>query len=243
MALASIVGTYQGDAEAIALDVKATFDSFLARINSVTNEQMSTNAISTDKVIDAAIVLAKIADAAFTANTSGRAKFANDFITRVLQDNPAKGAGAYVLYQHVLATEANGGTSTTNTWNTRQLNAVTDFESIGAGAPSSGVFILPAGTYNCKIYDLVDTASGHLCRLRNTTAASTLVVGTTGNASGNSMGVSIAAGQFTVTAGQDLEVQHWVETGLSTFGMGRGVTGGVNGQSSIFSNAEFWKVD
>ena len=61
MALASITGNYAGGQEASGPDLKATLDSFLARINSVTLEQMSSGSVGTSQLVDSSVTLGEIA--------------------------------------------------------------------------------------------------------------------------------------------------------------------------------------
>lgn len=240
MALATKVGNYAGGQEAIGADVEATLDSIIERVNSITNEQLADSSVSTTKIVDLAITLAKMADSMFTADTAGRGKFASNFVTRDLQSSLAKGAGAYVQYTEQYASGSNPSpsTSTGGTWNTRGVNTlVTDVETVGAGAPSGSQFSLPSGTYIC-----LSTFSSHLnagnakLRLRNITGSVTSLVGLSMN-SGASKFIHMS-GRFTLSSTSTMQIQHYTQNaGNPAYGLPVS-----SGENEIYGVADLWKV-
>lgn len=241
MALANKVGNYAGGQEAIGPDVEATFDSLVARVNAITLEQQTSDNVGTDQIIDGNVTLAKLLAGLFTADAAGRAKFAASFVDRSLQTNEAKGAGSYVLYQHINASGASAGTSVVG-WNTQPIDTlVTDAESIGAGSPSSSQFTLPTGTYLASINCVhgFGARNGRL-RLRNITDATNDLLGLVYHSNGTSASVNMQlSGRVTIAATKTFEVQHYTSFAVTTTGLGTAISSGTN---EIFCSAEFWKL-
>lgn len=240
MALASKVGTYTGGAEAIGPDIESWVQNVQDRVNAISHEQMGSNTVDSAQLISLAVTLAKIATGAFTADATGRGKFASAFINRALQDNVAKGAGSYVRYEESLSNGAVGDTPSAGDWNVRDVSLVTDAESIGAGVASSGRFELPAGTYVCRAFATQNGASGHgKLRVRD-------ITGGTSKLNGLSIFQTVAdvsmtlevSGQFTLAVASNVELQHYT-SGTSTNGLGKPISSGV---SEDYSAIEFWKV-
>lgn len=245
MALASKVGTYSGGSEAIGPDIEAWVQSVQDRINAITLEQMGSDTVGTAQLIDLNITLAKIAAAIFTADSTGRGKFANAFVNRALQDNVAKGAGAYVRFTETASSGVNAvGNPTTVKWTVRSINTLNeDTESIGAVLVSGGPqFSLPAGTYYADISATtsLQTARAKL-RLRDVTGSVTSLRSLSIGSAAANVDVCIRmSGIFTLSVPSTMEIQHWVSSpGGSSTDFGRAA---ASGEAEDFVIADFWKV-
>ena len=147
-------------------------------------------------------------------------------------------ADAYIKLVDSKATTTAGGTFTSGSWQKRTVTEETD---IGSHVTvSSSVIVLDAGDYQCFISCPAAEVDQHQTRLRNTTAGSTLLLGTNDRAiSANSTSNrSIIVGRFTVAASQNLEIQHQCQTTQATNGFGQATSFGEN---EIYTVAEFWK--
>lgn len=145
---------------------------------------------------------------------------------------------AYIKLVDSKASNTDGGTFTNGAWRKR---TVTEESDVGAHvAVSSSVIVLDAGTYQCRISCPGFKVSEHQARLRNTTAGSTILVGTSEvSASGDNITTrSVITGIFTIAASQNLEIQHQGTATKSTDGFG--AANGF-GEVEIYTIAEFWK--
>ena len=146
---------------------------------------------------------------------------------------------AYIKLVDSKSATTSGGTATAGSW---QKRTVTEESDVGAHVSvSSSVFILDAGTYQCRISAPAFLVNNHQLRLRNTTGGSTVLVGTMEySVSGTpSQTRSEIVGIFTIAGSQNLEIQHRVETTRATDGFGNGTTD--LGEVTIYTIAEFWK--
>ena len=142
---------------------------------------------------------------------------------------------AYVKVSDVKA-NTDGGTSTSATWHTRVLNTE-DNDAGSLCSLSSNQVTLSAGTYRCRCSAPAYSGQAHHLRLYNTTGSAVLLQGGAGYC-GTDVNRVTVEGQFTVAAGQALELQHYITIGVGTTGLGRKV-GTAN---SIYAIGEFWKL-
>lgn len=133
-----------------------------------------------------------------------------------------------------------GGSFPANTWVTRILNtkAVDETNQV---ILSSNQFSLPAGTYTVKIVVPATMVGRHKARLRNITAGTTQIEGTSEfNRSGGTYYASTSSliqGKFTLTTTTIFEVQHFNNGGNTVNGLGMGVGSGPE----IYTVVELWK--
>jgi hypothetical protein len=146
---------------------------------------------------------------------------------------------AYIKLVDSKASGTNGGTFTSGAWQKRTVAEETDTGSNCAVA--SSVIVLGAGTYECRISCPAYAVDNHQARLRNTTAGSTVLVGTSQRtkAADGVTNRSVIVGRFTIAASQNLEIQHYCQTTLADQGFG--VPNGF-GEVEIYTIAELWKI-
>lgn len=145
----------------------------------------------------------------------------------------------YVKVSDVKSTDTDGGTFTAGDWRTRVLNTE-DHDDGSLCSLSSNQITLAAGTYRCLISAPAFGVGNHQARLYNVTGSALLLSGTLEFSSSSAYATtrSIISGQFTVAAGQALEVQHRGESTRSNTGFSSGWAVGAG----IFTVAEFWKL-
>lgn len=147
----------------------------------------------------------------------------------------------YVKLTETQAANTQGGTFTSGAWRTRTLNTEdSDVDAVCSLAANQ--FTLTAGTYRIQASAPAFFTNPHQAKLRNATAASDILIGTseTSGATGNGATTrSFVTGQFTVAAAQALEIQHQANTTKATDGFGAACNFGV---SEIYTVVELWKV-
>lgn len=101
-----------------------------------------------------------------------------------------------------------GGGSTAGSWQTRDLNTLRVNDGTIASLSSNQV-TLPAGTYECWISAPAYKIGGHMIRLQDMTAISTIVTGTSEkNDLATAVTRSFIYHKFTISVSSALEVQH-----------------------------------
>lgn len=136
----------------------------------------------------------------------------------------------HVQDQKALGTD--GGTATAGSWMTRVLNTVALNEIAGASL-AANQFVLPAGKFEIDAKAVVFAVNGHQIRVQDITNAVTLFYGITGYTASVG-GVSIAKGKFTLAAPTTFELQHRVQTGRATNGLGVGAGFATEVFSDVF---------
>jgi hypothetical protein len=134
-----------------------------------------------------------------------------------------------------------GGNSTVGAWITRTLNTEQDLNDVLTLA--SNQITLDAGTYVCRIQVPAYHSAHNKTRLRNVTDGTTVLVGTSAwseTDTPGSEGISVIAGQFTIPAGEVLEVQQRVDSAQPVNGLG---VASSFGEPEIYTIAEFWKIN
>ena len=164
---------------------------------------------------------------------------ASDSATNLITQQSAKAyVDAYIYLRDGKSGGTDGGTATSGSWEKR---TITEEKDVGNHVTvSSSVIVLDAGTYQCRISAPAYKVDGHQIRLRNTTAGSTLVIGTIEHTSAADTVAtrSFMVDIFTIAGSQNLEIQHRVETTNADDGHGNGVS---LGETNIYTIAEFWK--
>lgn len=139
------------------------------------------------------------------------------------------------------AQNTNGGTFTSGTWRTRDLNTVRTNEIAGASLAANQI-TLPAGTYFCEwsapMHENNNTVNPHTSRIQNITDATTLLNGATCTAASDGTTHSLGVGRFTLAASKTLELQHQLTNTQTTTGFGRA----ANFSVEIYSQISIWKV-
>lgn len=229
--------TFQGESVTASNTVTFTNKTFDANAtgNSLLNVDVADLANGTDGKI-------------ITWDASGVATSVGPGTTgQVLKSN---GAGAAPTFQRLASivivvdektANTAGGTFTSGAWQTRVLNTLRVNDATIASLASNQV-TLPAGTYECWISAPAIQVDRHMIRLRDTTAGSTIITGTseislTTDLRGTR---SFLYHKFTISVSSALEVQHRCQTTKTTNGFG------LEGNFSVvetYAVAMFRKVD
>ncbi len=225
---------------------------------------IAADAVTTVKILDNNVTLAKIADLSaqgnlirggaagavgqFAAKTSGNIVLGDgtDVISAAMSGGATISAAGvvtlhtpYVKLADVKTENTNGGTFTAGSWTKRTVAEIDDVSTICA--VSSSVFVLDAGTYRCRISCPACRVNMHQARLRNTTGSTTLLSGTTVSSPTGAVtnSPSIIVGRFTVAAAQNLEIQHYCKSTRDDIGFGSPAD--ITAASEVYTVAEFWK--
>lgn len=130
-------------------------------------------------------------------------------------------ANDYILIQDQKSSGTNGGTSTSGSWQTHDLNN----ELVDTGnhcSLSSNQITLQPGTYEFDAWAVFNKTDGHQLRIQNITSGVTIALG------GNNFGLStlavistaIVKGRTTISSAATFELQYRVGTGTATNGLG-----------------------
>jgi hypothetical protein len=129
------------------------------------------------------------------------------------------------IFNETQASGTEGGTFTSGAWQKRTLNT-TLVNNIGAIIASS-VITLPAGTYYFTGRAPAFNVLGHQLRIQNTTAATTVQLGTTMYVSNNNTAIALVEGVVTITGSTNFELQHRCSSTVATNGFGAAQSFGV----------------
>lgn len=145
-------------------------------------------------------------------------------------------ASDYMMAQEQRPSGTAGGTFT-NGWQTRNLN--TTVNTAGTSITRAGTTLtLAAGTYYVEALAVAFRTSTHKVRIRNTTAGTTLLAGSSSNstnANNADVTTSSVMGTFTVGAPTNIQLQHYATTTRPADGFGLAVTSGeVEVYSALF---------
>jgi hypothetical protein len=135
----------------------------------------------------------------------------------------------------------NGGTFTSGSWQTRDLNTII-INQIPGSSLSSNTITLPAG-----IYDIIGDCIGYRCglhkiRLRNISDSTDLLIGDSERSDPNSLTSSKSSikGRFSLVSSKDIQLQHRCSDTYSIEGFG--VACGFD-VSEIYSNLIIRKLN
>lgn len=126
------------------------------------------------------------------------------------------------------AAGTNGGTFTTDAWQTRTLNTVKTNEISGASL-SSNQITLPAGTYEIEAWAPAAGVGYHQLKLYNTSDTADTLIGTSESSptSYSTPTKSRVCGRFTIAAQKTFELQHRCVSTKADTGFGVGTNFGV----------------
>ncbi len=115
-----------------------------------------------------------------------------------------------------------GGTFTSGSWQTRDLNQIDDPDGIVSTLTANQIS-LPAGTYFVRASAPGASVQWHKTRLYDVTGAATLLVGTPeySTGSGTNQTRSELVGRFTLGVSSLVELQHRCDSSESSVGLGR----------------------
>ncbi len=117
-------------------------------------------------------------------------------------------------------TGTQGGSSSTNTWNARDLNTEQD-DPDGIVTIASDEFTPIAGDYRLSAYAPALNTNGHRLRLFNVTGAAVVQEGATlYNAVASSANAQLDV-RFTANGTDAYRIDHWTELAVATTGLGR----------------------
>ena len=144
------------------------------------------------------------------------------------------------IFNETQASGTNGGSSTTGSYVKRVLNT-TVVNNITGCSIASSVITLPAGTFKVEASSPAFRLNSHKIRLQNTTAATTVQIGSTAfvdSASSTTTRSELQA-YFTLATSSTLEIQHRVESTKADNGFG--AANGF-GDSEIYSQITITRV-
>jgi hypothetical protein len=149
-----------------------------------------------------------------------------------------------LLFLHVreqYSSGTNGGTSTSLTAYTRNLNTTVGANTIPGSSLSSSLVSLPAGTYDFEGYAVSSNSAGGPTRLSlyNSTDSTEVLLGpVVGASSGNVE--AVVSGRFTISATKNISLSHYIGNGQASTGLG--YPGSFAGKAEIYSELKLWKV-
>lgn len=129
------------------------------------------------------------------------------------------------IFNETQASGTEGGTFTSGAWQKRTLNT-TLVNNLGATLASS-VITLPAGTYYFTGRAPAFNVLGHQLRIQNTTAGTTVQLGTVMYVSNNNTGIALVEGVVTISGSTNFELQHRSSGTVATNGFGAAQNFGV----------------
>jgi hypothetical protein len=129
--------------------------------------------------------------------------------------------GEIAIFNESQATNTNGGTFTAGSFVKRVLNT-TVVNTIPSCTLTSSVISLVAGTYLVVASAPAFQCNSHQTRLQNTTAATTIQLGSTEHSGSGDVTTnrSIIQALFTLTATSNIELQHRCSNTAATQGLG-----------------------
>lgn len=153
-------------------------------------------------------------------------------------------AGQYITLQYTTPAGTNGGSATAGAWTARPLNTI-QYDGTGAVTLVSDRFVLPAGTYNLSASAGFYGNAYSYIRLYNVTGATVLLnPGIPGNGAAAYLAEALAvlAGEFTVAAGQTLELQYFINTINIAGDFNLGAGGGLGAGTITHTNIQLVKI-
>ena len=148
----------------------------------------------------------------------------------------------YIQIRDTKTSGTDGGSSTGDTWITRDLTEET-FDTHSLATLSSNQIVLESGTYRCRIHAPGYRVNTNRIKLRNITDTVDILFGTSEysvSGADSTQSRSFIEGRFTVNASKSLEVQHLCNFTRATDGFGKAQSSGAI--LEVYTVAEFWKV-
>ena len=183
----------------------------------------------TNDMLAGSIANSKLANSSITLNGSavslgGSASVSGGFDSALLHIQDQKSSGT------------KGGTSSSTTTHTRDLNTIVTNEITGASL-SSNQITLPSGTYYMEA--LLPSFSGARTKafFYSVTDGSNEIIGQNARTNSTIFG-ALVSGRFTTNIQRVYELRHYFETGRANDGLGLEVSQGTE----IYSDVKIWKV-
>ncbi|CAB4194698.1 hypothetical protein UFOVP1267_13 [uncultured Caudovirales phage] len=134
------------------------------------------------------------------------------------------------IFNETQASGTQGGTATSGSYVKRVLNTTDTNNISGCSLATSVVTLATSGTYYLQGIIPCWRTDGVKARLQNTTAGTTIALGTVGNSNttDNSQNFATVQGYITTTTSTNIELQGRVTTTAAGSGAGRAVTFGDN---------------
>lgn len=189
--------------------------------------------VNNDSIIDFYNIPPAIVDGDYNIIVRGvTPKIIADYETRIAKNTAditnlqKQSITGYFHVRDQKATGSHGGTSVSGT-QTRQLNTIvpnpTGTPTISGASLANNRVTLPAGTYEIKGYAPSITSRGTRAIVHNITDSQDLLIGTSafidaGGEYGNTY--SFVEGMITLDGTKELVLNHSIETGRATFGLG-----------------------
>lgn len=142
------------------------------------------------------------------------------------------------IFNESQASGTEGGTFTAGSFVKRTLNT-TVVNNITGCSIASSVITLTAGTYYFTGRAPAFNVLGHQLRVQNTTAATTVQLGTTMYVSNNNTGIALVEGVVTISASTNFELQHRCSSTVATNGLGAAQSFGVG---EVYSQLQIRRI-
>ena len=198
---------------------------------------IKTNAVQTGDIANSAVTDEKIAGLTSSKLTGALPAISGANLTNL----PAGGKFAsYAIIADQKATDTAGGSSSTGTFNTRDLNTELA-DPDGIVTISSNQFTLQAGSYLIRASAPAYKAARHQILINNVTDSAVAAVGQPEYCSA-SAGVgnrAFAAGRVTITGAKAFDIRHRVGNAETTYGLG--VEANYDLQPNIYTIVEIFK--
>ena len=198
---------------------------------------IKTNAVQTGDIANSAVTDEKIAGLTSSKLTGALPAISGANLTNL----PAGGKiASYAIIADQKATDTAGGSSSTGTFNTRDLNTELA-DPDGIVTISSNQFTLQAGSYLIRASAPAYKAARHQILINNVTDSAVAAVGQPEYCSA-SAGVgnrAFAAGRVTITGAKAFDIRHRVGNAETTYGLG--VEANYDLQPNIYTIVEIFK--
>ena len=198
---------------------------------------IKTNAVQTGDIANSAVTDEKIAGLTSSKLTGALPAISGANLTNL----PAGGKfESYAIIADQKATDTAGGSSSTGTFNTRDLNTELA-DPDGIVTISSNQFTLQAGSYLIRASAPAYKAARHQILINNVTDSAVAAVGQPEYCSA-SAGVgnrAFAAGRVTITGAKAFDIRHRVGNAETTYGLG--VEANYDLQPNIYTIVEIFK--
>jgi hypothetical protein len=142
------------------------------------------------------------------------------------------------IFNETQASATEGGTFTSGSFVKRTLNT-TVVNNITGCSIASSVVTLPAGTYYFSGRAPAFNVLGHQARIQNTTAGTTVQLGTAMYVSNNNTGIALVEGVVTITGSTNFELQHRCSSTVAVNGLGAAQSFGVG---EVYSQLQIRRI-
>lgn len=161
----------------------------------------------------------------------------------VEQFTPCLNTSEYLYARDEKASNTAGGSTSSNTWHTRDLNTVVKNTIAGASLGINQI-TLPAGNYFITARAPAFAVGAHRLGLYDVTNAAYLAIGASSHSNSNTTYASTThatvSAFVTLAAEAVIELRHRATVAVAAGGFG--LASGVAGQNEIYGEVEVWKV-